>query len=94
MGKRLGAQVVGGDMIHSSSEFPGRFQPCWRQVQNTKKRIIIYQSHEEDVTVNGSGEKVQGYQKESPSVDGIFWKTSWKSWDKFSLEEEIESIDK
>lgn len=25
MGKRLGVQVVGGDMIHSSNEFPGDF---------------------------------------------------------------------
>ena len=32
--------------------------------------MIIYQSHEEDVTMNGSGEEVQGYQKGEVTICG------------------------
>jgi len=32
--------------------------------------MIIYQSHEEDVTMNGSGEEVQGHQKGAVTICG------------------------
>lgn len=34
-----------------------RFQPCWRQIRDTRKRTIIYQGHTGHVTISGSGEQ-------------------------------------
>ena len=69
MGERLRVQVVGGCIIPSSNELPGDFSLVG-DVQNTTKKMIIYQSQEEDVTVSGSGEEVQGHQKGAVTTCG------------------------